>query len=53
MRYMKNIYTLIKELYPNNPKKVKELSKDFKNWVLGEYPIPKTQEVRDLISKEM
>ena len=51
MGYMKDIDIQIKELYPDNPKKQKELRDDFQRWVNGEYEIPKTKEIKDLILK--
>ena len=48
---MKQIYTEIEELYPNDLKKQKRLIKDFNNWVNGKYGIPRTEEIKKLILK--
>lgn len=52
MGYMKNIFTEIQGLYPNDLKKQKELTEDFSNWLKGKYLLPKTEEVRELIKGE-
>jgi len=44
-----NIYEELKKLYPDNPEKIKELSKDFKNWCLGKYPEPKNPEIKNIL----
>jgi len=48
---MKQIYFEIRELYPNNIKKQKELIRDFNNWVSGKYGLPNTKEIRKIILK--
>ena len=52
MGYMKDIDLQIKELYPNDPKKQKELREDFRNWVNGVYWVPLTKEIRDIVLKK-
>jgi len=51
MGYMKDIDLQIKELYPNNPKKEKELREDFDNWIKGKYGVPRTKEIRAIVLK--
>ena len=46
MNYKNNIYYIIKTKYPD---KEKELSDDFKKWMKGEYALPCTKEIREIL----
>lgn len=46
---MNNIYLAIEEKYRGQIKKIKELKKDFDNWLSGKIKEPKTKEVKELM----
>lgn len=46
MNCKNNVYYIIKTKYPD---KEKELADDFKKWIKGEYPIPRTEEVKEIL----